>query len=99
MSILKLALKIIFAPVLLVLTIFTLLLALALAVSTRVLATFAYLFGFLSLLAFLSGNAQNGGVFLLLAFLISPYGLPLAAEWLWKGIVNQRSAVHRFVFS
>ena len=34
----------------------------------------------------------------LLAFLISPYGLPMIAEWLWKRLADVRGVMWRFVF-
>ena len=52
----------------------------------------------LALLLFVTGDHHNGGIFLLLAFLISPYGLPMIAEWLWKRLADVRGVMWRFVF-
>ena len=90
--------KILLAPVVLLLTTIVFLLALLLAVSTRALAIISSLGVTLALLLFLSGDYKNGGVFLLLAWLISPLGIPLIAEWLWKGLDNVRGVIWRFVF-
>lgn len=85
-------------PIVLLLTAIHFLLALLLVLSTRVLAIISSLGVTLSLLLFVTGDYRNGGIFLLLAWLISPIGLPLIAEWLWKGLDNIRSLMWRFVF-
>ena len=86
------------APIVLLLTAVTFLLALLLAISTRVLAIISSLGITLSLLLFVTGDYRNGGIFLLLAWLISPIGLPLIAEWLWRGLDNVRGMMWRIVF-
>ena len=63
----------------------------SLAIASSLLGTFA-------LLVFITGDAKNGGMVLLLACLVSPYGLPKAAEWLWCGLDNLRGRLWRFVF-
>ena len=86
------------APIVLLLTIITFALALLLAISTRALAVVSSLGVTLSLLLFITGDHKNGGIFLLLTWLISPLGLPMIAEWLWKGLDNIRGVMWRFVF-
>ena len=90
--------RILLVPAVLMLTAIIFLLALLLALSTRVLAIISSLGVMLSLLLFATGDYKNGGIFLLLAWLISPIGLPLIAEWLWKGLDNIRGLMWRFVF-
>lgn len=85
-------------PIVLLLTAIHFLLALLLVLSTRVLAIISSLGITLSLLLFVTGDYRNGGIFLLLAWLISPIGLPLIAEWVWKGLDNIRGLMWRFVF-
>ena len=85
-------------PIVLLLTVIIFLLALLLALSTRVLAIISSLGITLSLLLFVTGDYRNGGIFLLLAWLISPIGLPLIAEWLWRGLDNVRGMMWRIVF-
>lgn len=85
-------------PIVLLLTAIHFLLALLLALSTRVLAIISSLGITLSLLLFVTGDYRNGGIFLLLAWLISPIGLPLIAEWVWKGLDNIRGLMWRIVF-
>lgn len=94
----RLILQMLLAPIILLLTAVTFLLALLLALSTRVLAIISYLGITLSLLLFVTGDYRNGGIFLLLAWLISPIGLPLIAEWLWRGLDNVRGMMWRIVF-
>ena len=85
-------------PIVLLLTAIHFLLALLLVLSTRVLAIISSLGITLSLLLFVTGDYRNGGIFLLLAWLISPIGLPLIAEWLWRGLDNVRGMMSRIVF-
>ena len=94
----RLILRMLLAPIILLLTAVTFLLALLLALSTRVLAIISSLGVTLSLLLFVTGDYKNGGIFLLLAWLISPIGLPLIAEWLWRGLDNVRGMMWRIVF-
>ena len=98
MKLLCIPLRILLAPVALLMTAFLVPLALLLALSTRVLAMISTIGVLLSLLLFVSGDDHNGGIFLLLAFLISPYGLPMIAEWLWKRLADVRGIMWRFVF-
>lgn len=95
---LRLFFRMLITPVVLLLTAITFLLALFLAISTRALAIISSLGVTLSLLLFVTGDYKNGGIFLLLAWLISPIGLPLIAEWLWRGLDNVRGFMWRFVF-
>lgn len=99
MTALRLILRILSAPLVLALTVISFFLAMLLAVSTRLLAVVSSLTGLLALLLFLSGNSTNGLIFLILAFAISPLGLPLIAEQLWKGLDSLRGVLWRFVFA
>ena len=90
--------RIVLMPIVLLLTAVHFLLALLLVLSTRVLAIISSLGITLSLLLFVTGDYRNGGIFLLLAWLISPIGLPLIAEWVWKGLDNIRGLMWRIVF-
>ena len=98
MKVIRFVLRILLAPIVLLLTIIIFVLALLLAISTRALAIVASLGVTLSLLLFITGDHKNGSIFLLLAWFISPLGLPMIAEWLWKGLDNIRGVMWRFVF-
>lgn len=98
MIVIRFLFKILLAPFVLVLTAITFMLALLLAVSTRLLAIITSIGVTLSMLLFFTGDFHNGSIFLLLAWLISPLGLPLLAEWLWNGLDSFRGVLWRFVF-
>ena len=98
MRLLSIPIRIMLAPVALAMTILLVPLALLLALSTRVLALISTIGVLLALLLFVTGDHHNGSIFLLLAFLISPYGLPMIAEWLWKRLADVRGIMWRFVF-
>lgn len=95
---LRLLLRVLLFPVAFLMTLLLVPLALLLALSTRVLAILSSICVTLAVLLFLSGNRLNGVIFLLMAWLISPYGLPLAAEWLWKRMADVRGILWQFVF-
>lgn len=98
MKLIRILLRIVMAPVVLALTVCLVPLALLLALSVHVLAVISAIGVLLALLLFATGDHHNGGTFLLLALLISPYGLPLIAEWLWKRLADIRGIMWRFVF-
>ena len=98
MKVIRLIGRILLAPAVLLLTVIIFLLALLLALSTRVLAIISSLGVILSLPLFATGDYKNGGIFLLLAWLISPIGLPLIAEWLWRLLDTLRGMMWCFVF-
>lgn len=94
----RILLRILIFPMALLMTLLLIPLALLLALSTRVLALLSSIGVTLALLLFLSGNTRNGAIFLLLAWLVSPYGVPLVAEWLWKRLADVRGILWQFVF-
>ena len=98
MKLIRFFFRILMAPVALLMTTFLVPLALLLALSTRVLAIISTIGVLLALLLFVTGDHHNGGIFLLLAWLISPIGLPLIAEWLWRGLDTIRGMLWSFVF-
>ena len=79
---LKLLLKIVAAPVILVLTLFVWLCAGLVYISSLVLGLVSMVLGLLGVAVLITYSPQNGLILLVLAFLVSPYGLPLAAIWL-----------------
>ena len=86
LKLIRIPLKVLLAPAVLLLTVIIFLLALLLAISTRVLAIISSLGITLSLLLFVTGDYRNGGIFLLLTWLISPLGLPLLAVKMLGGL-------------
>ena len=98
MKIIRFLFRIVMAPAAFAMTVCLVPLALLLALSTRVLALISSIGVTLSLLLFVTGDYKNGGIFLLLALLSNPYGLPMIAEWLWKRLADVRGMMWRIVF-
>ena len=85
---LKLLLKIAVAPVILVLTLFVWLCAGLVYVSGLVLGLISMVVALLGVAVLITYSPQNGIILLVMAFLISPYGLPMAAIWLLGKVQN-----------
>ena len=80
--ILKLLLKIVVAPVILALTLFVWLCVGLVYVSGLVLGLISMVLALLGVAVLITYSPQNGIILMILAFLISPFGLPKAALWL-----------------
>ena len=80
--ILKLLLKIVVAPVILVLTLFVWICVGIVYISGLVLGLISMVVALLGVAVLITYSPQNGIILLVMAFLISPYGLPMAAIWL-----------------
>ena len=74
--------KILFAPVIAALALTIWILALILRLSAWVFGILGTVFGILGLAILLLDNVTNGIIVLVIAFLISPVGLPMLAAWL-----------------
>ena len=91
-------LKLLFAPLIAMMTIVTFVLGLVVALSSRALAVVSFALAAFAVPVFICGMDKSGCLLLILAWLISPLGLPLIADWLWRGLDNLRGIVMRFVF-
>ena len=89
--ILKLGLKILAVPVVLALTLFTWLCFWLLYVSS-------FIFGLVSTVVLVTYSPQNGVILLVIAFLVSPLGLPMAAVWLVGKVQDLRYAIQDAVY-
>lgn len=78
----RLLLKILFAPVILILTVFVWLCMGLLYCSAFLFGLAASIVALLGLAVLVTYSVQNGIVLLVIAFLVSPMGLPMAAAWL-----------------
>ncbi|GHU79339.1 hypothetical protein FACS1894191_1910 [Clostridia bacterium] len=94
----KVVLKILALPVIAVMT-------LTVLFCTFLLACSGFFFGIASFIVFmlgagvlLMGNLWAGILILLAAFLVSPFGIPLLAEWLVDRLDDLNSSVKGFVF-
>lgn len=90
-------LKILFAPVSLALTLFTWLCAGLISCSTFVFKLASALLSLLAVAVLITYSVKNGIILLLIAFLISPLGLPMLAVWLLGKLQSTNAAVRAFL--
>ena len=93
MKILKCLLMIVTAPVILVLTLFVWLCTGLIYISGLVLGLLSTVIALLGVAVLITYSPQNGAVLLVMAFLISPMGLPLAAIWLLGKVQDLKYAM------
>ena len=91
-------LKLLFAPLIAMMTIITFGLGLVVALSSKALAVVSFALAAFAVPVFICGMDKSGCLLLILAWLIGPLGLPLIVDWLWRGLDNLRGIVMRFVF-
>ena len=91
-------LKLLFTPLIVMMTIVTFGLGLVVALSSKALGVVSFALAAFAVPVFICGMDKSGCLLLILAWLISPLGLPLIADWLWRGLDNLRGIVIRFVF-
>lgn len=96
--ILKLLLKIVVAPVILALTLFVWLCAGLVYLSGLVLGLISMVIALLGVAVLLTCSLQNGIILLVMAFLISPFGLPMAAIWLLGKVQDLKFAIQDLVY-
>lgn len=75
----KLLLKILAAPVIVVLTVFVWVCVLILHISALILGLAGTVVAFLGLAVLITYSVKNGIILLVIAFLLSPFGLPMLA--------------------
>lgn len=88
----RLILKILAAPVIVVLTVLVWICALALRCSAFVCGLAGTLVGILGVAVLITYSVKNGIILLVIAFLISPIGIPMAAAWLLGQVQNANYA-------
>ena len=89
----KLLLKILAAPVIAALTLFVWLCSAILYCSAYVLGLAGSLLGLLAILVIVLDSVKNGLLLLLIAYLVSPLGLPMAAAWLLARVQDVKYAI------
>lgn len=94
----KFVLKLLFAPVIAVLVVLVSALALILNLSAWVFGIASTILGILGLAVLLLDNAANGGIILVIAFLVSPIGLPMLAAWMLGQIQRFRYFIQDAVY-
>jgi len=96
--ILKLLLKIVVAPVILVLTLFVWICVGIVYISGLVLGLISMVIALLGVAVLLTCSLQKGIILLVMAFLISPFGLPLAAIWLLGKVQDLKFLIQDLVY-
>ena len=95
---LKCLLMIITAPVILVLTLFVWLCMGLIYISSLVLGLLSTVIALLGVAVIITYSPQNGAILLVMAFLISPMGLPLAAIWLLGKVQSLKFAIQDWAY-
>ena len=96
--ILKLLLKIVVAPVILALTLFVWICVGIVYISGLVLVLISMVIALLGVAVLLTCSLQNGIILLVMAFLISPFGLPMAAIWLLGKVQDLKFLIQDLVY-
>ena len=91
--VLKLGLKILAAPLVLALMLFTWLCFGLLYVSSFIFGLASTVVALLGIAVLVTYSPQNGLILLVIAFLVSPLGLPMAAAWLVGKVQDLRYAI------
>ena len=98
MKILKCLLMIITAPVILVLMLFVWLCTGLIYISSLMLGLLSTVVALLGVAVIITYSPQNGVILLVIAFLISPMGLPLAAIWLLGKVQDLKFAIQDWMY-
>jgi hypothetical protein len=98
MKILKCLLMIVTAPVVLVLTLFVWFCTGLIYISGLVLGLLSTVIALLGVAVLITYSPQNGVILLVMAFLISPMGLPLAAIWLLGKVQSLKFAIQDWMY-
>ena len=96
--VLKCLLMIVTAPVIWVLTLFVWLCTGLIYISGLVLGLLSTVIALLGVAVLITYSPQNGAILLVMAFLISPMGLPLAAIWLLGKVQSLKFAIQDWVY-
>ena len=91
-------LKLLAAPAVLSLSVFVWLCMRVLYLSGFVLGIISTIVGLLGLAVLVTYSVQNGVILLIIAFLVSPAGLPIAAVWLLGKVQDLRYAIQDAVY-
>ena len=93
----RLILKILVAPVIVVLTVFVWICSGLLYCSAWVFGLAGTVLGIFGVLALITHQVTNGIILLVMAFLVSPFGLPMAAAWLIGKIQGVNYALRELI--
>ena len=90
-------LKILTAPFVVVLTILAAVVSFLFCVAGAVCVVGCVVLTLLAVVLFIGGQTVGGIVFLVLAFLVSPFGVPAIAEWLVDKLHSAKFALRDFI--
>ena len=90
-------LKILAAPVMVALSLLAATVTFLFCVASAVCELGCIVLTLLSLILFIGGQTVGGIVFLVLAFLVSPFGVPAIAEWLVDKLHSAKFALRDFI--
>ena len=90
-------LKILAAPVMVALSLLAAMVTFLFCVASAVCEMGCIVLTLLSLILFVGGQTVGGIVFLILAFLVSPFGVPAIAEWLVDKLHSAKFALRDFI--
>ena len=90
-------LKILAAPFVVVLTILAAVVSFLFCVTGAVCVVGCVVLTLLAVVLFIGGQTLGGVVFLALAFLVSPYGIPAIADWLVERLYSLNYALRDFI--
>ena len=93
----KLLLKILAAPVIVVLTVFVWVCVLILHISALILGLAGTVVAFLGLAVLITYSVKNGIILLVIAFLLSPFGLPMLAVRVLGVVQDVNYALRDFI--
>lgn len=94
----RLFMKVLLAPVILLLAVVTWLCAAVLYCSSYLFGLIGTLLGILGVAFLVLSSVRYGGILLVLAFLAGPLGIPMAAAWLVGKIQDLRYAIQDRVY-
>lgn len=94
----KLLLKIAVAPVIVALTLFVWICVGIVYISGLVLGLISMVVALLGVAVLITYSPQNGIILLVMALLISPYGLPMAAFWLLGKVQDLKFVIQDLVY-
>ena len=94
----KIILKILAAPIVLVLTLFVWICSALLYCSAFIFGLAATIIALLGVAVLVTYSLKNGIILFIIAFLVSPIGLPMAAAWLLGKVQDLRYAIQDHVY-
>ena len=93
----RIILKILAAPFVVILSILWAMLVFLFSVMSGILQIVCGIGVLLSIVAFIGGQPQTGGVLIVISFLISPLGIPIIAEWLIGKLGDLNCVIKNFI--